>query len=253
MPIHDWTRVSAGTWHDFHNSWIAEIRRVLNSGLLPSEYYAQSEQIIGNMGPDLLALRVQNGTSVNGVHSEADPASAMGVAVAVAPPLPKLVSEVELAEYTRRRRTVAIRHSSDDEIVALIEIVSPGNKSSQRRFEAFVDKAAESIERGFHLLVVDLFPPTVRDPRGIHAAIWDEIEGAEFVPPADSPLTLVAYSCGSPIRAYIEPTAVGRELLEMPLFLEPEIYVNVPLEATYRASFVGLPRKWKDVLEAPPS
>lgn len=23
MPIHDWTRVSAGTFHDFHVAWIA--------------------------------------------------------------------------------------------------------------------------------------------------------------------------------------------------------------------------------------
>lgn len=35
MPIHDWTRVTAGTWHDFHLAWIAELRNVLNGGLLP--------------------------------------------------------------------------------------------------------------------------------------------------------------------------------------------------------------------------
>jgi hypothetical protein len=49
---------------------------------------------------------------------------------------------------------------------------------------------------------------------------------------------------------YVEPTAVGRELLEMPLFLEPEIYVNVPLEATYQAAHRGVPRRWKAVLES---
>ena len=36
MPIHDWTRVTAGTWHDFHLVWIAELRNVLNGGLLPA-------------------------------------------------------------------------------------------------------------------------------------------------------------------------------------------------------------------------
>ncbi len=29
MPIHDWTRVTAGTWHDFHLAWITEIRNAL--------------------------------------------------------------------------------------------------------------------------------------------------------------------------------------------------------------------------------
>jgi hypothetical protein len=46
MPIHDWTRVSDGTFHGFHVAWIAEIRNVLNGGLLPPNYYAQAEQIV---------------------------------------------------------------------------------------------------------------------------------------------------------------------------------------------------------------
>jgi len=44
MPIHDWTRVSAGTFHDFHNAWITELRNALNGGLLPRGFYAQGEQ-----------------------------------------------------------------------------------------------------------------------------------------------------------------------------------------------------------------
>jgi hypothetical protein len=35
----------------------------------------------------------------------------------------------------------------------------------------------------------------------------------------------------------------------MPLFLTPEIYVNVPLEETYMSAFEALPRKWKRVIE----
>ena len=55
------------------------------------------------------------------------------------------------------------------------------------------------------------------------------------------PFTLTAYSAGPVKRAYIEPTAVGHVLIEMPLFLEPEIYMNVPLEETYMAAYRGLP------------
>lgn len=57
MPIHDWTRVTAGTWHDFHLAWIAEIRKELNGGRLPPSYYAQAEQIVGPLGPDVLTLQ----------------------------------------------------------------------------------------------------------------------------------------------------------------------------------------------------
>ena len=46
---------------------------------------------------------------------------------------------------------------------------------------------------------------------------------------------------------------MGRELIDMPLFLEPELYVNVPLEATYQAAYQGVPRRWQRVLEMPPA
>jgi hypothetical protein len=47
MPVHDWTRVSAGTFHDFHCTWIPQIKNRLNEGVLPPEYYAQVEQVTG--------------------------------------------------------------------------------------------------------------------------------------------------------------------------------------------------------------
>ena len=49
MPVHDWTRVIAGTFHHFHHEWISCISRALKSGLLPSEYYAMAEQITGGL------------------------------------------------------------------------------------------------------------------------------------------------------------------------------------------------------------
>lgn len=246
MPIHDWTRVNAGTWHAFHLSWISEIQRSLNSGLLPSDYYALAEQIAGPLGPDVLTLQVpdvpENGTTSVGSQSG-------GVLVATEQPKPQLVDEAEMDDYVLKRRTLVIRHSSGDHVVALIEIVSPGNKSARNALRSFVDKAVEALYHGYHLLVIDLFPPTRRDPQGIHAAIWSQISDHVFELPPGKPLTLAAYSAGLKKRAYVEPTAVGNELLEMPLFLEPEMYVNVPLEATYMAAYQGVPRRWREVLE----
>jgi hypothetical protein len=116
--------------------------------------------------------------------------------------------------------------------------------------KSFVEKAVEALYRGYHLLIVDLFPPGRRDPSGIHAAIWAEITDEPFLPPSDEPLTLAAYSAGLRKTAYVEPTAVGHELIDMPLFLTEEMYVNVPLEATYRAAYRGVPKRWRDVLDA---
>jgi hypothetical protein len=48
---------------------------------------------------------------------------------------------------------------------------------------------------------------------------------------------------------YVEPTSVGSELIPMPLFFDPEHYINVPLEATYLGAYEGVPRRWKRVIE----
>src|SRR5438477_10273331 len=56
MPVHDWTRVEPGIFHDFHHEWISTIRRALNDGLLPADYYALAEQQAAGFGPDVLTL-----------------------------------------------------------------------------------------------------------------------------------------------------------------------------------------------------
>jgi hypothetical protein len=250
MPIHNWTRVSAGTWHDFHLAWIAEIRNALNGGILPADYYAQAEQIAGPLGPDVLTLQVPDVIA----REEPDPVpdgGVVGLAVREAPPRMRVTAEAAMDDYVLKRRTIVIRHASGDRLVALLEIVSPGNKASRHALRAFVEKAVEALYRGYHLLIVDLFPPGRRDANGIHGAIWSHISDEEFVQPADEPLTLASYSAGELKRAYVEPTGVGRELIDMPLFLDPEVYVNVPLEPTYLAAYRGVPRRWQRVLDAP--
>jgi hypothetical protein len=43
MPVHDWTRVTAGIFHDFHHERISTIKRALNAGLLPAGSYALAQ------------------------------------------------------------------------------------------------------------------------------------------------------------------------------------------------------------------
>ena len=74
--------------------------------------------------------------------------------------------------YVRKADRVAVRHRHG-QIVAVVEIVSPGNKASRNELRTFVEKSSELIMQGVHLLVIDLFPPSKRDPQGIHKAIWD--------------------------------------------------------------------------------
>jgi hypothetical protein len=133
--------------------------------------------------------------------------------------------------------------------VAVVEIVSPGNKSSRKALRAFVEKACDLLEEQIHLLIVDPFPPGPRDPNGVHAAIWEETGDKPFVLPASKPLTMVSYECELVTHAYIETMAVGDALPNMALFLEPNGCINVPLEATYNTAFAEMPQRWRRVLE----
>ena len=192
MPIHEWTRVDAGIFHAFHHDWITEIARALNRGLLPAEYYALPEQIASGLGPDVLTLR---GPSSNGTPAGIGSPSG-GVALAVAPPKVRIRMRPEANQYAAKAKGVAIRHVSNHKVVALIEIVSPGNKNNQNGLNSFVRKAREALAADIHLLIVDLFPPGPRDPQGLHREIWGDDCGADYVLPADKRLACISYVGG---------------------------------------------------------
>ncbi len=244
MPVHDWSRVSAGIFHHMHHSWIEEIQRVLNAGLLPSDYYALAEQRTAGYGPDVLALQVDSGED----YIVAAPAHRNG-RLMVAKPQVAVTAETDMEFYRRKQNVVAVRHVSDDRVVALVEVVSPGNKSSRSAMRSFVEKTAQLLDQRIHLLILDLHRPGSFDPQGIHAAIWEEIAQTWDAPP-DRPLTLVAYESAMTIRAFVQPVAVGDALIDMPLYLEPNGYVPVPLESTYGRAFDVLPKRWRSVVES---
>lgn len=243
MPIHDWTRVEAGLFHDFHQSWSVEIKNALNAGLLPQGFYALVEQRVGGPEPDVIAVETGRGR-----RAKPD----RGTTALVEPPRTSLVRTLaaDATAYARKANRIAVRHSLGA-VVAVVEIVSPGNKGSRAAVRSFVEKAVEFLRAGVHLLVIDLFPPTPRDPQGLHKAVWDEFEDEPFELPAGRPLTLVGYDAGLPMTAYIEPVAVGGELPPMPLFLARGSHIPVPLEETYAATWAATPEPIRELLMPP--
>src|SRR6188768_2527096 len=157
MPMHDWTRVDAGIFHDFHQEWAVSIKHTLNGGLLPKKYFALIEQATMRKGtkkyvPDVLTLGLPKGRSVD---------SPSQMALAERPSTVQTYSNA-LDAYRKKKNVVVIRHVSGNRVVAMIEIVSPGNKSGRRAFRDFVQKSANLLARGIHLLLIDPFPTTAR-------------------------------------------------------------------------------------------
>src|SRR5687768_5365888 len=117
MPTHDWSRVEAGNFHDFHHAWICETSRAMNRALFPPDYYAlmtRSAHLPGSL-------------------------------------------ELDVPSLDRPSNSAVVRHTSDHRVIAVVEIVSPSNKSTWNAMRHFVEKAVELLRAGIHLFIVDLF------------------------------------------------------------------------------------------------
>lgn len=267
--LHDWSRVAAGVYHDFHNAWILHLKESLNGGRLPEGYYALGEQKSGPFGPDLLTLQsreVADGDADGGdTPPPGRPAPAATVdagfsngsealAVAEAPPRVAAAQEtaIDAAYYARLQRTLMIRHVTDDRVVAVVEIMSPGNRNGNDKLNEIVDKAIALIKRRIHVVLLDPIGAGPGDPGGIHAYLWNRLNSETYTRPPDKPQTLVAYTADWKVKAWIEPMAVGDPLIPMPLFLDSEHYVPLPLSETYASAFRGMPPKWQRAVEPSP-
>jgi hypothetical protein len=193
MPVHDWTTVTAGIFHDFHQAWAIEIRRALNGGVLPPGYSAMAEQWAGGTIPNVLTL--QSSKRIRPPHDND------GGEATLAPSATKVVhARTPAGALARRANRIAIRHRLG-RVVAVIELVTPGNTESKREVRQFVEKTVDFLSQGVHVLLVDLFPPTSRDPDGLHSLIWDELAGGEPDEiPAEKPASLVSYQAATDER-----------------------------------------------------
>ena len=253
--MHDWSKVKPGTYHNFHQLWTSSITNQLNMGILPPGCFAMAEQIIGGPEPDVVALKLYEDPLATKDHLEWRDFTLGGNSVALAEPKTKpTASMVMIADedrYVLKTNRIVVRHELGH-VLAIIELVSPGNKNSTHAIRSIVEKLVQLLRQGINLLVIDPFPPSSRDPRGIHALIWNEITDQPFELPADRQLTIVSYQAAPSKTAWVEPTSVGATLPTMPLFLRNEIYVNLPLESSYQQTWDGLPIELKRTIAPHP-
>ena len=246
MPVHDWTLVEDGIFHALHVAWLPLIQKSLNAGVLPEGYYALAEQHAGRAIADVITLH-----EAPELSPKFSPLPRPGgIAVAEAPPRVRRKQTLNGSVLTLQR-SLAIRHVSGHELIALIEVLSPANKDRAKHIDEFAAKVESALDAGIHVLIIDLFPPGPHDLQGIHGAIHQMLEPSteKYDLPADEPLTLASYVAGARIDVYLEHLGVGSSLPEMPLFLNSKHYVNVPLESTYQSAYEGMPAFWRAVLE----
>ena len=153
-----------------------------------------------------------------------------GVAVR-ARPQTKHTQKSEREYYADKASRVAIHHHRLGRVVAFIEVVSPGNKHDNESFDSFCEQVVDAIRSRIHVQVVDLFPPSRRDPLGIHKA------------------NFASYEADGVNTAYIETLAVGEPLPAMPQFIAPGAHILVPLEESYMQAWTDTPKSVRRLVE----
>ncbi|MBY0227709.1 MAG: hypothetical protein K2W96_00375 [Gemmataceae bacterium] len=227
MPLLDHFRPPLSVerpWDGVHSVWASAIARLLNHGVLPEDYVALPQvTMAGRIEIDVATVR--------------DSGSGGGVATATyAPPRPALSGPLDASSLAGREVQV-VQNLGGPRLRAAIELVSPGNKDRPAARLAFAVKCAAYLSRGVSVVVVDV---VTERSANLHA----ELVALLRLPPAfawasATGLSAIAYHPareGTGLRLDLWPheLAIGEELPELPLWLEPALSVPLELEESYR-------------------
>lgn len=228
MPLHDWTRSTDAAFHSFHLGWLWNLARTLNTSVLPAGYEARTEEYVGPYEADIVALEVGAGSS------EAVRGSGGTLVPTLTIDRPRFL--------VHREHRLALYSARDERRVAVVEVISRGNKNSQVRVEWFGRKLLEYIENGLNLTILDVLPPTRLVPDGFASGLARSLGTAVGLP--QTALQATSFECDAEpprVRVYAAELRVAQALPDVPLFLDQEVHVAGPLESTYVETVSGLP------------
>jgi hypothetical protein len=207
-----------GVWRDFHTDFLANIRASLNASL-PQSYSAQIEEAVRLVQFDPLEQRDAI-PDVTVSRDPSRPASVVTSAASAATLEPVTLPLPELVEV--REHWVEVRHRPNRELVTVIELLSPTNKSDGR--EEYIAKRVALLKQPVHLVELDLLLSGKRLPMMVEL-------------PAGDYYAIVSRASGRP-NAQVYSWPMGQPLPPLPIPLRsPDADVLVDLAAIFEETF----------------
>jgi Protein of unknown function (DUF4058) len=219
MPLRDHFRPPVSkthSWDEVFGGWPPEIVRSLRS-VLPSGFRSGPRISIAPKRTDL--------TQDDGEHET------------VTNPPPTLTVEADIREQDQYEVFI-YDVERGRKLVAAIELVSPSNKDRPDSRESFIGKVAELLRQDVCVLIFDL----VTESRANLYAELLALLGKED--PKLSPVMPHIYAVSLRTRkrpkrrglldAWFYPMTVGEPLPTLPIWLTPELVVQLPLEVAYQ-------------------
>jgi hypothetical protein len=234
MPLRDHFRSPVNdkhTWDELHGMWPAMIVRQLFD-ILPTGYVATPGVHLGKA----FEIDVSAFEEDEPIGIKPTPGSGNGGVAIAAPPEPTLTLETDLSEQDEYE--VRIYDAERGRLlVAAIEIVSPSNKDRPENRRAFVAKVAALLQKDVCVSMVDLV--TIRR-FNLYAELLELIGRTD---PQLGPAPPHLYSVTLRTRKRPEkrslldtwsyPMTLGQPLPTLPLWLDADLCVLLPLEPSY--------------------
>jgi hypothetical protein len=217
-------------WEGFHHAWATFIAQQLNQGILPADYFAESEISIGpEFEIDVATFEEQPARGQTKVATKP----------LWTPTKPRITTKLDFGNLD----VCEIRVYQDlggAELRAAIELVSPANKDREGSRQTFAAKCAGYLKHGIGLVIIDIV--TSRSAN-LHATLFEmlEIKNPRGHWHSPSGLYAVAYR-PMPVHkrprleAWPESLALGKVLPTLPLWLRLDVVVPVRLEDSYQAT-----------------
>lgn len=221
-------------WESFHSSWATRIADALTERWLPPNYIAEEhvhfgpsvEIDVATFEQEITSGKEKSGTVAIASPKVWTPPAADGVLPAVFP------------------ETFEVRVLSTDtgpRLVAVIELISPGNKDRQVERKAFATKCASYLYQGISIIIVDI---VTNRRANLHNEILHIMGAGDSLElPPECNLYAVAYrplrrNSGDEIDVWRSPLAVGQTLTTLPLGLRADLVIPVDFEAAYMETCV---------------
>jgi hypothetical protein len=236
MPLRDHFHpplTNFASWEEVHGLWPGVLTLRLNT-LLPPQYRCGLKV---HLGP-LVEIDVAAFERDEKTEPRTGPAPGAGSAwEAVAPTILLETEELAPAEYEVR----VYDTTRASQLVAVVELVSPGNKDRLQSRAAFVDKCHALLQQEVCVAIVD---PITSLSANLYAELAARL-GAN--PPAIAACSIYAVSCrtrkgrkGVRVETWEHELHVGSPLPNLPLWLTETVAVDLELEATYEDTCRGL-------------
>ncbi len=170
--------IESQKWEDFHTDFIPAIRAALTPKLRPRYVVEVERRVYLESGPDRQPMTFVADAAVHASRPDRDwsPEASGGGGVAVVETVQPIVAMIPMPQEQREPRLL-LRRAGDQQVITVIELLSPTNKKpAATGARIYEKKRMKILQTDVHLVELDLLrggrrPPLSPRPRGDYFAM----------------------------------------------------------------------------------